>query len=183
MFVYYLTKMYAFQIDSRDREITRLNHLLTGGRPASALGKDCCYRDVNHLADDIDVLQKEKLALQAQLKESISQQHEAMQRAMKLAERNEHLSKNLGEMEKIALSVESEANEKLLAKGKQYTKLEVRLGESLEKIALLEADHTNLLGTKERELDKKQFRSALKQAHDEINNLNEKVNILSTKGM
>lgn len=99
--------------------------MLCGGRPSAALGKDCCYRGIGTLAEDVETLQKEKVALQVQLKESVSQQHEAMQRALRLAEQNEQLDKELHEMERVALSVEEEANEKLSNKKKQYSDLEV----------------------------------------------------------
>lgn len=102
-----------------------MHNLLTGGRPVAALGRDCCYRGVGSLTDDVDGLQKEKIALQNQLKECVTQQHEAMQRAMRLAEQNERLTAELHEMEKVALSVEAEANAKLMNKGKEQSKLEV----------------------------------------------------------
>lgn len=96
-----------------------------GGRPASALGKDCCYRGIGKLSDDVDGLQRDKVALQQQLKDTVLQQHEAMQRALKLAEHNQQLEKDLREMEGVALQVESEANRKFAVCSEERSKLEV----------------------------------------------------------
>ena len=59
---------YYIKLDSRDREIQRLNVLLSGGRPPIALAKDCCFRGVNNLQEDVQTLQKEKTNIQAQLR-------------------------------------------------------------------------------------------------------------------
>lgn len=116
-----------FQIKSRDREIKRLNSLLIGGRPPSALAKDCCYRDVGSLTEDIDTLQKQKSKLQMNLEESIERQHEAMERAMRLEENNQHLTKELNELKNVALSVETEANSSLTNLHKRNCSLKVTL--------------------------------------------------------
>lgn len=113
------------QVEAREREIARLNQLLIGGRPVSALGRDCCYRGVGQLSDDVDALQRDKIALQQQLKDTVVQQHEAMQRALKLAERNQQLETDLREMDRVALQVESEANRKIAACSEDRSKLEV----------------------------------------------------------
>lgn len=42
--------------------------------------------------------------------ESIAKQHEAMKRALHLAERNKQLEKELKDIDQIALAVEAEAN-------------------------------------------------------------------------
>lgn len=91
----------------------------------SALGRDCCYRDVEKLSDDVDALQRDKVALQQQLSDSVLQQHEAMQRALKLAKHNQKLESDLHEMESVALQVESEANRKFAACAEYRTKFQV----------------------------------------------------------
>lgn len=115
------------QIDSRDREIMRLNSMLTGGRPPAALGKDCCYRGIGALADDVAALQKQKVALQADLTEAVAQQHEAKERAISLAERNQMLEQELRELEDVALRIEAAANEKLRAKDDEMARIKVNL--------------------------------------------------------
>lgn len=78
----------------RDREIDRLRHALEGGRPLTALSRDSCSQ----------CHQKEcKIkSLETQLEESVEKQHEAMTRAVQLAERNQHLEskdKNISQPE------------------------------------------------------------------------------------
>lgn len=99
--------------------------MLIGGRPVSALGKDCCYRGIGKLSDDVDALQREKIALQKQLKENVLQQHMIIQEDSKLTERNKQLERDLREMEGVALQVESEANRKFVACAEDRSKLEV----------------------------------------------------------
>lgn len=100
--------------------------MLSGGRPTAALGKDCCYRGVGALSNDVATLQKQKVALQADLTESVAQQHEAKERAIALAQRNRVLEKELRELEDVALRVEEAANEKLRAKDEELALLKVR---------------------------------------------------------
>lgn len=61
-----------FQLHSRDDEIKRLNRLLEGGRPAEAVSKDCCYKNVDNkmgtLQDEINALKLERNTLQNQLR-------------------------------------------------------------------------------------------------------------------
>lgn len=115
------------QIDCRDREIGRLNMLLIGGRPVSALGKDCCYRGIGGRNDDIDQLQKQKLALQEQLKQTVVDMHDAKKHALQLADKNGQLEQELRDLERIALQIESEANRKLADTERFQTKIEVRI--------------------------------------------------------
>lgn len=120
-----LVELYKKQLDSRDREINRLNSLLIGGRPASALAKDCCYRGVGSLTEDVEQLQTEKSKIQLKLERCLQSQHEAMERAMSLEEKNQRLTKELNAIEKVALSVESEANNSLGTLHKQNLRLRV----------------------------------------------------------
>lgn len=120
-----LADLYKKQLASRDREISRLNNLLIGGRPSSALAKDCCYRGVGTLTEDMEEMQREKSKLQQQLENCLRGQHEAMERAMSLDETNKKLMKELKDIEKVALSVETEANSSLSTLHKENLKLKV----------------------------------------------------------
>lgn len=100
---------------------------MIGGRPSSALAKDCCYRGVGSLTEDIEILQKEKSQMQMQLENCIRHQHEAMERAMALNEQNKKLTDKLNNIEEVALSVETEANNSLSTLHKQNVKLKVRI--------------------------------------------------------
>lgn len=112
-------------MDGRDREIARLHNELTGGRPAAALGRDCCYRGIDTLTEDMKLLQKQLIATKHELKESLEQQHEAKLRAIKLDEQKTKLARELREMEEVALKVQDEANAKLMAKEKELGNIEV----------------------------------------------------------
>lgn len=102
-----------------------MNNLLVGGRPSSALAKDCCYRGVGSLTEDVEMLQKEKSKMQTQLENCLRKQHEAMERAMALNEQNKKLTDELNDIERVALSVETEANNSLSTLHKQNVKLKV----------------------------------------------------------
>lgn len=63
---------FHLQIEVRDREIDRLNALLsTEGRPVKALAQDCCYRNVKQLRDDVEHLQRENNLLRNKLAHSV----------------------------------------------------------------------------------------------------------------
>lgn len=63
--------MYVYlvlQIEVRDREIDRINKLLSvGGRPVKALAHDCCYQDVKQLHEDVNHLRHENSLLKGKL--------------------------------------------------------------------------------------------------------------------
>ena len=73
-----------FQINQKDREISRLKHALEGGRPLSAINKESCCCQCKQKDCRIK-------SLEEQLEEAVEKQHEAMNRALNLAERNQHL--------------------------------------------------------------------------------------------
>lgn len=178
-----LMSVFKKQLESRDREIGRLNTLLIGGRPVAALGRDCCYRGVDNLQEDVKNLQKEKCAIKAQLERTVMEMHETMERAINLEKYNQKLQKELNEMEKIALSVESEANAKFIDKKNDCRKLELKLDEALQKIAFLEANQNTLKSTKHtNENERANLRASLKDVKNENNNLKEKLNLLLANG-
>ncbi|XP_050097356.1 centrosomal protein of 135 kDa [Anopheles aquasalis] len=127
------------QINFRDREIQRLGALFSGGRPAEALAKDCCYRGVDVLGQDVDTLQQEKLSLQRKLDEAQTA-HERMSRKLgKMSEKNQQLEKELREMENVALKVESEANLNILEQSRQNSDLQAKLQQWQMRVKELES--------------------------------------------
>lgn len=70
-------------------------------------------------------MQREKAVIQEKLDRAGTELHEAMNRAMDLASRNETLEQDMEEMATVALSVERDANTKLLSKQKHCDQLEV----------------------------------------------------------
>ncbi|XP_058066585.1 centrosomal protein of 135 kDa [Anopheles bellator] len=127
------------QIDFRDREIHRLSVLFAGGRPAAALAKDCCYRGVDVLGQDVETLQQEKLSLQQKLDE-MQTAHERLARKLdKMSEKNQQLDKELREMENVALKVESEANLNILEQNRKSSDLQIKLQQSQLRVNDLES--------------------------------------------
>ncbi|XP_031640982.1 centrosomal protein of 135 kDa [Contarinia nasturtii] len=134
-----LMELYKSQLESRNREISRLNQLLAGGRPISALAKDCCYRDISSLAEDIQRLQRQKSEIEANYEQAIKAQSHAHDEVTLLKEQNEKLAKELNEIKDVALSVETEANVSLEALYKRNTTLKHKLNDSKKRIQELES--------------------------------------------
>lgn len=126
------------QIESRNREISRLNQLLAGGRPIAAIAKDCCYRDIGSLTKDVQELQCQKSQIEANCEQAIKSQNYALEEVARLKEHNEKLAKELNDIKDIALSVESEANLSLHTLHKRNTALKLKLNESKKQIEELE---------------------------------------------
>lgn len=130
--------MFIHQIECRNREISRLNQLLTGGRPPLALAKDCCYRDISTLAEDIQRMQRQKSELEANYEQAIRAQTHALDEVTRLTQQNEKLTKELNDIKDVALSVESEANVSLDVLHKKCTALKLKLNDSKKRIQDLE---------------------------------------------
>uniref|UniRef100_A0A182YBM0 Uncharacterized protein n=1 Tax=Anopheles stephensi TaxID=30069 RepID=A0A182YBM0_ANOST len=126
-------------VNSRDREIQRLGALFAGGRPAAALAKDCCYRDVNELGHDVATLQQEKLSLKQELHQ-LQESHERTARKLtRVSEKNQQLEEDLRKFENVALKVESEANLNILERDRKNSDLQVKLQQSQLRVRELES--------------------------------------------
>jgi chromosome segregation ATPase len=96
--------------EEKDREIKRLSCLFIGGRPVSALAKDCCYKDVSKISEDISVLQREKIEMTSKLAD-YEDRHEKLHKKWKAQrEKINKLESQLKEISDAALYVEREAN-------------------------------------------------------------------------
>lgn len=115
------------KVEARNREIRRLNDMLAGGRPLAALAKDCCYKDVGALSQDIDLLQREKSDLMMQVREFQDKMHDAMQRALSSEEDKIKLQTQLEELKEAALQVEQQANAEIDAKESELRQLQLEL--------------------------------------------------------
>ncbi|CAD7005617.1 unnamed protein product [Ceratitis capitata] len=120
-------EFYKRKIESRDREIRRLNELLSGGRPPAALAKDCCFKDVRGLSEDIELLQREKSENLTKVREYQEQMHEAMQRALSLENRNKQLQRDLDELKEAAMAVETQANTEIAQREHEFEVLQNEL--------------------------------------------------------
>ncbi|XP_075161369.1 centrosomal protein 135kDa isoform X2 [Haematobia irritans] len=130
-------KFYQKKIEARDREISRLNDLLSGGRPPAALARDCCYKNVGAMNDDIDLLQREKMDSLTRMREFQEQMHEAMQRALDLEKTNRSLQKQLDELKEAALLVETEANQEISQREAEVEMLKTQLKQMQGKCKLV----------------------------------------------
>lgn len=92
------------------------------------MGRDCCYRGIDTLTEDMKLLQQQLLATKKELSESLKQQHEAKLRAIKLDEEKTKYARDLKEMEEFALKFQDEANAKMKDKENQYDHLIVSSG-------------------------------------------------------
>lgn len=151
-----------------------MNQLLAGGRPPLALAKDCCYRDISTLAEDIQRMQRQKSELQANYDQAIKAQTHALEEVAQLREENEKLSKELHDIKDVALSVETEANVSLDALYKRNTALKLKLNDSKKRIQDLEAQ-LNSIGSTGSSKD-------LKAANLQIKFLQEQLQTVTNKG-
>ncbi|XP_015438396.1 PREDICTED: centrosomal protein of 135 kDa-like [Dufourea novaeangliae] len=139
------------QVTAKEKEIIRLKKMLEGGRPYSAVSKDCpCknkeiantkYSD-NIGLHELKILQQEKLELEEKLKEALSKQHDAMTQALKLADRNEELEKELRDIDHIALAVEADCNSAVKENNERVSKLQQKLENAMTQVHVLEGELT-----------------------------------------
>ncbi|CAH0729874.1 unnamed protein product, partial [Brenthis ino] len=110
-------EMLKNQIENRNKEIVRLNMLLDGGRPLVAVHKDF-YNDtpdvkIQRLLKQIKELERANDDIKKELEKSLDKQHEAMLRALSLADKNKKLQEELQKVDKLALKVEEDCNKRL----------------------------------------------------------------------
>lgn len=134
-----LIELYKKQLERRNNEITRLNRLLIGGRPVTALAKDCCYDGVGTLTQDIDAMQLEMSELKQRLDEAILNQHDTEQRAAALKRANEAMAKEMRELKEVALGVESDANSTVDTLRQQNAQLKSKIYEAKKAACELES--------------------------------------------
>lgn len=125
-----LIALYKQQLERRNNEISRLNRLLVGGRPVTALAKDCCFDGVGSLSRDIDAMQLEMSELQQRFDEAIRNLHESENRAISLKAENDAMASELRELKQVALGVESDANSALSSMRQQNIQLKTKLYET-----------------------------------------------------
>ncbi|XP_046487529.1 centrosomal protein of 135 kDa isoform X1 [Neodiprion pinetum] len=184
------------QLATKEKEIMRLKKMLDGGRPLSALTKDCfCKKfDKTHYGDggDLKVLERAKQDLEEKLKDSMAKQHEAMSRALKLAERNEELEKELRDIDHIALAVEADCNSAVQENNKRVCRLQEKIEDLMTQVHVLESELTverreaqelraDLEGCK---IEKRNIQRVLESTLDEKKQMTDRINqltILATK--
>ncbi|XP_046816043.1 centrosomal protein of 135 kDa-like isoform X4 [Vespa crabro] len=184
------------QLTIKEKEIIRLKKLLEGGRPYSAVAKDCLCKKVDKMHvvshdtdenNDLKILLQNKQELEQQLKEAVNKQHEAMSQAMKLAERNEELEKELRDIDHIALSVEADCNSAVKENNRRVYRLQEKLEDVMEQVHILESE----LAVKRREvqeltadleackLEKRNIQRTLESTLEEKKKITNKINQLT----
>ncbi|KAL1505790.1 hypothetical protein ABEB36_005270 [Hypothenemus hampei] len=176
------------QIKRRDEEIKRLQSLTEKGRSYETISKECCYKNIDiqmmSLQEEITRLKGEKTEMQLQLNDAVAKQHEAMRRALHLAERNRQLEQELKEVDEVALAVEAECNNTVKGNSEKVARLQDRINESLIIIQELEIENAKLKQTKLEltadlqaiELEKCNLRKELDKEKNDKKNLTDRIN-------
>ena len=97
--------------------------MFSGGRPVAALAKDCCYKNVARITEDVELLQRDKVELQKKLTECLEQNDKFFVKYKSLKEKNIKLEDYLKEIGDAALFVEREANLKIKNQHKEILEL------------------------------------------------------------
>lgn len=136
------------QLAMKDKELTRLRKLLENGRTYVGASKESsaykktinnncsCTTDYNELK----ILQQAKFNLEQQLRDALDKQHDAMSKAMKLADKNEELEKELRDIDHIALAVEADCNTTVKENNKRVSELQEKIENMSLKINDLKAN-------------------------------------------
>ena len=111
------------QESEKEREIQRLNCLFAGGRPVSALAKDCCYKDVSKISEDISILQRDKVELQMKLNDNLQKHEKLSSKFKQINQKNSQLEAYIKEISDAALFVEREANLKIKNQNRDINEL------------------------------------------------------------
>ncbi|XP_050675118.1 centrosomal protein of 135 kDa [Leptidea sinapis] len=131
-------------VDHRDNEIARLNILLQGGRPFTAINKDFYSNKPENkilsMHKQLKDLETVNESLQKELESNLEKQHEAMLRALDLADKNKKLKEELQRMDSLALKVEEDCNKRLADMLNENNILQSRIDTLLLKKSQLERD-------------------------------------------
>lgn len=123
--------------------------------------------------------------------ESISKQHEAMKRALQLAERNKQLEKELRDIDQIALAVEADCNSAVKINSDKVAEVQEKLSEREMRIEDLERQLNDFKRKKkilESDLDavsdeKENFQKIVQTAFEDKKRLTDKISQLGKIGI
>ncbi|KAJ2943715.1 hypothetical protein O0L34_g16828 [Tuta absoluta] len=105
------------QIEHRDSEIVRLNMMLEGGRPFAAPNRENKVGSTDtrtqELLRQLAELENANEAMKKEIDSGLEKQHEAMLRALALADKNKKLHEELKKVDALALKVEEDCNKRL----------------------------------------------------------------------
>lgn len=103
---------------------------MEGGRPCTSISRDHCLSRSDRYSvenKELEELQEAKLKLEQQLRESLTKHHEAITEAVKLAERNEELERELRGFVGNALACEADCHLTVKENKKRACKLQVKI--------------------------------------------------------
>lgn len=162
------------QVETRDREIERLNRSLEGGRPHDVLSLEAKNtaneRLISHLNLQVDYLQQTNQELEIRVTENENQREELQRSERRHTEEIEQLKMEIRDIDHLALQVEKEkkkavkvadlevreVHEELRMSQKQENDLECQLQvleESKEKLTVENEDLQLKLNSQEQEID------------------------------
>ncbi|XP_011564120.3 centrosomal protein of 135 kDa [Plutella xylostella] len=165
------------KVEHRDNEIVRLNMLLQGGRP---LTLDSCKSSEGGHVDAIkenQELEAINKVLKKEIDIGLEKQHEAMLRALNLADKNKALQEELKKVDLLALKVEEDCNKRLSTLIDEVNCLQNKVEELNRKNVQLENELTRKAFRSPRnEIVEEKLNACLKQndcLQDEMKNLQE----------
>lgn len=133
-----LNEVLKRQESEKDREIQRLSCLFIGGRPLSALAKDCCYKDVSKFSEDINHLQHDKIELTSKLTEYEDRHEKVYQKWKQQKDKIKHMDAYLKEISEAALYVEREANLRIKNQNRDIAELKENLNKNIDGSRIIE---------------------------------------------
>nr|CAD7462949.1 unnamed protein product [Timema tahoe] len=125
-------------VRARDCEIARLSSLLEGGRPHKAVCEDFkCNNKFDELQEEVNRLTKTNKQLEDHLADAVTKQHEAMTRAIKLADRLEIVKRD-------TRYTEHDGSEEHYKDSSKFTQLQERLNQVERDLQYNKALHSRL---------------------------------------
>lgn len=175
------------QVDNRDSEIIRLNMVMEGGRPPLKIPRVIVENNDEELEGEIKLLKAAHETTKRQLAESLQKQHEAMMKALNLADKNKELNDEIKKVDALALRVEEDCNKRITTLVNEVKSLRDQLEKANTKYAALEKERaqnrTHESGTSVNKL-RESLNNALQEKHklqDEVEELRESNKALCDK--
>ena len=124
------------KVRAREAEISRLNGLLQGGRPHHAVLADSDGKENAMTRSNLPYteLKKANARLEKKLKEAVHTQHEAMQRAVQLAQKNEALKRELDDLDRIVHVLDEDRGQAVLSSQRRLEEQKTRAEETVQEL-------------------------------------------------
>ncbi|XP_071846888.1 uncharacterized protein [Apostichopus japonicus] len=186
-------------VDSREREIQRLNRMLEGGKPEDVINNETRERSnerlVSHLNIQIDYLQQANRDLERKLSESRKAQVEEHQTVAELTARKDQLANELREVDRLAKRLQTDRDAAVQEADDDASQAKMELRKSVREnedrqleLEQLRQEKKNLLSDlsvvgdnlrlKEKEVDKLQ--EIVDSIQEDKSRLSDKVNKLTS---